>query len=161
MKKLLLLAVAVVMSANIASSQVPPVKYQEELDFGYSLGVGLLPFDRVYLHTIQAAKIGDYFSVGIGTGFDMYYMEGSVYLPLYLDLAGYLPTSSRNSLIFSFDIGTCLDLDDRHSWLYVTPAFGIKTGMFKIQLGYNIWKYSRVLGLPSIDALQLKMGIVF
>ena len=149
------------------SSYPPPVKYQGELDFGYSLSVGLFIDDRIYLHTVQGAKIGDYFSAGVGIGFDVS-LDEYYYMPLYLNLAGYLPTSAKTSFIASLDFGTAIDLYDRASWLYVTPAFGIKTGKFKIQLGYNVIKLPRIykdLGLVneglSMNAIQLKMGIVF
>ncbi len=72
MKKLFLLAVAAMMSVSVANAQVP-VKYQGEVDLGYSIGVGTFSTGRVNVHTIQGARIGEYFSVGLGLGLDYYH----------------------------------------------------------------------------------------
>ncbi len=64
MKKLFLSAVAAVMSVSVANAQVP-VKYQGEVDLGYSIGVGTIELGRVNLHTVHSVKIGNYFSTGI------------------------------------------------------------------------------------------------
>lgn len=172
MKRLFLLAVAAAMSVSVANAQVP-VKYQGEVDLGYSIGVGTISLSRVNLHTIQSARIGNYFSAGVGVGLDYYhdidkYMgdawnKGELVLPLYLDLAGYVPASENVSLLASFDIGVGIGLTEGvsgYSGLYLTPAVGVKINKFKIQLGYTMQKASELFDLMA-GAVQLKVGVVF
>lgn len=172
MKKLFLLAVAAVMSVSVANAQVP-VKYQGEVDLGYSIGVGTIALSRVNLHTIQSAKIGNYFSAGVGVGLDYYhdidkYMgdewsKGELILPLYLDLAGYVPASENVSLLASFDIGVGIGLTEGvsgYSGLYLTPAIGVKINKFKVQLGYTMQGSGNLLDTTA-GAVQIKVGIVF
>ena len=172
MKKLFLLAIAAIMSMSVANAQVP-VKYQGEVNLGYSVGIGKISLNRVNLHTIQSVKIGSYFSTGIGVGLDYYYdidkymgeewSKGELILPIYLDLAGYVPASENVSLIASFDIGVGLGLTEGvsgYSGLYLTPSVGVKINKFKIQLGYTMQKASELFDLMS-GAFQLKVGLVF
>ena len=105
MKKLFLLAVAAMMSVSIANAQVP-VKYQGEIDLGYSIGVGTFSTGRVNVHTIQGARIGEYFSAGLGLGLDYYhefYEQGELAIPIYLNLKGYLPVFEKVSPYFSLN----------------------------------------------------------
>ena len=99
MKKLFLLIVTTVISANIAKAQVQ-VTYQGEVDAGYSIGVGTFATSRVNLHTIQGIRIGEYVSTGLGLGLDYYhefYDNGELVIPIYLNIKGYLPVSKKVS----------------------------------------------------------------
>jgi len=172
MKKLFLLAVAAVMSVSVANAQVP-VKYQGEVDLGYSIGVGTISLGRVNLHTVQGVKIGKYFSTGIGVGLDYYhdidkYMgenwsKGELILPIYLDLAGYVPASDNVSLLASFDIGVGIGVTEGvsgYSGLYLTPAVGVKINKFKVQLGYTMQNTGNLFDTTA-GAVQIKVGLMF
>ncbi len=166
MKKLFILAVAAVMSVSVANAQVP-VKYQGEVDFGYSIGVGTFSTGRVNVHTIQGARIGEYFSAGLGLGLDYYhefYEQGELAIPIYLNLKGYLPVSEKVSPYFSFDIGVGIGATEGVSGLsglYCTPSIGVKAGKFKAQLGYNIQRISESGIGFNMNAIQIKVGVVF
>ena len=166
MKKLFLLAVAAMMSVNVANAQVP-VKYQGEVDLGYSIGVGTFATGRVNLHTIQGVRVGEYFSTGLGLGLDYYhelYEQGELAIPIYLNLKGYLPVSEKVSPYFSFDIGVGVGATEGVSGLsgmYCTPAVGIKAGKFKAQLGYNVQRISESGVGFNANAVQIKVGVVF
>ena len=160
------------MFMNSVKAQVP-VKYQCEIDLGYSIGVGKFALSRVNLHTVQGTKIGNYFSAGVGVGLDYYhnldkYMgslweSGELVLPLYLNLTGYIPSSKKVSLFASFDIGVGIGLTygvSGYAGLYLDPAVGVKVGRFKIQLGYTMQKVSELFNLMA-GAIQLKVGVVF
>ncbi len=172
MKKLFLLAVAAMMSVSIANAQVP-VKYQGEVDLGYSIGVGTIELGRVNLHTVHGVKIGNYFSTGIGLGLDYYhdidkYMrddwsKGELILPIYLDLTGYVPASDNVSLLASFDIGAGIGVTEGvsgYSGLYLTLAVGVKVNKFKVQLGYTMQDSGNLFDTMA-GAIQIKVGVVF
>ncbi len=166
MKKLFLLAVAAVMLVSVANAQVP-VKYQGEVDLGYSIGVGTFSTGRVNLHTIQGVRIGKYFSTGLGLGLDYYhefYERGELAIPIYLNLKGYLPVFEKVNPYFSFDIGVGVGATEGVSGLsgmYCTPAIGIKAGKFKAQLGYNVQRISESGIGFNANAVQIKVGVVF
>ena len=165
MKKLFLLMITAVCIVSSASAQTP-IKYQGEVDLGYSLGVGEFALGRVNIHTVHGAKIGDYFSAGIGIGLDMYHDEGTtdIMVPIYLNLKGYLPTNTKITPYASFDIGAGIGASEYVtglSGMYLTPAIGMKIGMFKAQLGFNVQKLSESGVSVSMNAVQIKVGVVF
>lgn len=163
MKKLFLLLAAICVASS-AFAQTP-IKYQGEVDLGYSLGVGEFATGRVNIHTVHGAKIGDYFSAGIGVGVDLYTEGGTdVVIPIFLNLKGYLPTNSKVTPYASFDIGAGIGASEYVSGLsgvMFTPAVGIKVGMFKAQLGFNVQKFSESGISVGFNAVQLKVGVVF
>lgn len=164
MKKLLLTAIAATVSLCAAHAQVP-VKYQGEVDLGYSIGVGEFATGRVNLHTIQGVKIGDYFSTGVGVGVDYYHEgEAELMIPVYLNLKGYLPVSEKVSPYLSFDIGAGIGATEGVSGLsgmMLTPAIGVKAGIFKAQIGYNVQRISESGVGVNFNALQIKVGVMF
>lgn len=166
MKKLLLLVAMATMSICTANAQIP-VKYHGEVDLGYSIGVGTFATGRVNIHTIQGVQIGKYFSTGLGLGLDYYhefYEKGELAIPIYLNLKGYLPVSEKVAPYFSFDIGAGVGATSGvtgMSGLYCTPAVGIKAGKFKAQLGYNIQRVSESGIGFNINAIQIKVGLMF
>ncbi len=165
MKRFFLLTALAVLSLGSALAQTP-VKYQGEVDLGYSLGVGNFGINRANLHTIHGAKIGQYFSAGIGLGLDYYHEDGAseAMLPIYLNLKGYLPVNEKVSPYFSFDIGGGFGITegfDGASGMLVTPAVGIKAGKFKAQIGYNVQKISESGVSINLNAIQFKVGVIF
>lgn len=164
MKRFFLLLVVAVISASSAFAQTP-IKYQGEVDLGYSVGVGEFATGRVNIHTIHGAKFGDYFSAGLGVGVDLYTEGGTdVLVPIYLNLKGYLPTNSKVTPYASFDIGAGIGASEYVSGLsgmLITPAVGIKVGMFKAQIGYNVQKISDSGVSVNFNAVQFKVGVVF
>ncbi len=167
MKKLILSAAAAVLSVCAAQAQTP-VKYQGEVDLGYSIGVGpvnqLIRIGRLNLQTVQGVKVGRYFSTGIGFGLDFYLEEeAELILPIYVNFKGYLPVSEKVAPYLSLDLGGGIVLteDMNGSGLYLTPAVGVKAGMFKAQLGYNIQQLSESGVSVNMNAVQIKLGVVF
>ena len=69
MKKVIILVIVSAMSVFTAMAQTS-VKYNGEINAGYSIGVGSYPVNRVNLNTIQGIKIGEYFSTGLGLGLE-------------------------------------------------------------------------------------------
>lgn len=164
MKKLTLFITVLLISISSAWAQVP-VKYQGEVDLGYSIGVGTWATGRVNIHTIQGAMIGDYFSAGVGFGVDIYHEGGTdILVPIYLNLKSYVPTNSNVSPYVSFDIGAGVGATEYVSGLsglMLTPALGVKVGMFKVQIGYNMQKISESGVSVGFNAIQFKLGVAF
>lgn len=163
MKKFLFLAAVAVMAMGSASAQTP-VKYHGEVDLGYSIGVGTFSTGRVNLHTVQGVRIGRHFSTGVGVGLDYYHELEELFIPIYLNMKGYLPVSEKVSPYFSLDIGAGVGASSGASGLsglYCMPAVGVKLGKFKAQLGYNIQRVSESgLGF-NMNAVQIKVGLMF
>ena len=164
MKKLFFLLAATTMTIVAAQAQTP-IKYQGEVDLGYSVGIGDFAAHRINIHTIQGVKIGNYFSTGLGIGADLYHEDGiDVMLPIYLNLKGYLPTKTKVTPFISMDLGAGIGVSEYVTGLsgfYCTPAVGVKTRKFKVQLGYNIQQLSESGISISMSAIQIKVGYVF
>ena len=163
MKKLFLLMAATILASTVFAQT--PIKYQGEVDLGYSIGTGTFAADRVNLHTIHGAKFGNHFSAGLGLGLDYYHEgEGEIIVPIYLNVKGYLPVSKKVSPYLSFDIGVGVGASEYVSGLsglYFMPAIGIKAGHFKVQFGYNVQKLSEDGISVSFNAIQLRLGVAF
>lgn len=162
MKRLFLLLVAVCVAAA-AGAQVP-VKYQGEVDLGCSLGVGALSSERINIHTIQGVKVGEYFSTGVGIGADYYISGKDMTIPLFLNLKGYIPTNSIVTPYASLDLGTGIGVAGIFkggTGLLLNPAVGVKIGMCKVQLGYNLQQLTESGVSLNFNAVQVKLGVVF
>ena len=163
MKKLLFSALAVLLTVGAAGARTP-VKYHGEVDLGYSIGVGTFSTGRVNIHTIQGIQVGKYFSTGIGLGLDVYHEGPELMIPIYLNLKGYLPVTSRISPYFSLDVGAGIGASDGMSGLSgatYTPAVGVRVGRFKAQIGYNAQCLSDSGVSITMGALQIKAGVTF
>ena len=162
MKKILSFVVAFFMF-GIASSYAQSVEYQGEVDLGYSFGIGDFGIDRINLHTVQGAKIGDHFSLGAGLGVDWYYNEygSDIMLPIYLNAKGYLPVSDKFSPFASLDLGYGVGVTTNASGFYWSPSIGIKYSKLKVQIGYVSQSLSDSGVSVSMSAFQFKVGLVF
>lgn len=166
MKKLLSIFVMVLCFTCGMSGQVV-AKYQGEVDFGYSVGVGTFSTGRVNLHTVQGAKIGDYFSAGLGLGLDYYhelYDKGELFVPIFLNMKGHIPVTQKLSPFVSLDlgygIGATAGVTGCGGFLW-GPSIGLRYDHFKFQLGYTSQRISEFGIGFNMDAISFKAGIVF
>lgn len=163
MKRLFILLTAAAISIGSLQAKTP-IKYHGEVDLGYSIGVGTFATGRVNIHTIQGVEIGKYFSTGIGIGADIYHEFPDVMVPIYLNLKGYLPVSKIVKPYVSVDIGGGIGASEGFSGLSgatYTIAVGVKAKMFKAQLGYNVQRLSESgIGI-NMNAVQIKLGVMF
>ena len=107
MKKILFIITMLVTSLGI-NAQEMNAKYQGEFDLSYSIGTGTFSTNRVNLHTIHGAKIGNYFSLGVGVGLDYYhemYEKGELIVPIFANVKGFLPVNDKFSPYLSLDLG--------------------------------------------------------
>lgn len=82
---------------------------------------------------------------------------------IYLNLKGYIPVSEKVAPYISFDIGTGIGTKvlSGLSGLYCTPAVGIKAGMYKAQVGFNVQRISESGIGFDMNAIQIKVGVMF
>ena len=168
MKKIFL---AMIMFAiTICSNAQVTAKYQGEAELGYSVGVGTFSTGRVNLHTIHSAKIGDYFSAGLGLGLDYYHElysdvgDGELFVPIFLNMKGYVPVAEELSPFISLDLGYGLGVTEGGSgsggFLW-SPSVGLRYKLFKFQVGYTSQRISENGFGFNMDAVQFKIGVVF
>lgn len=174
MKKISLLLTLVLMTiVGTASAQSKNVKYQGDVQVGYSIGIGTFAADRINLHMVNGVRINKYFSTGVGLGLDCFTnLDGysELALPVFLNAKGYLPVSEKTDLFLSMDLGCSIGLTEGISGMsgfMMTPTVGASfkvanSKAITISLGYNYQSWSAG-GLLSVntDALSLKVGFVF
>lgn len=166
MKKVLLLTLLTFAITFCTNAQVK-AKYQGEVDLGYTVGTGTFSTGRVNLHTIHGAKIGDYFSAGLGVGLDYYhefYDKGELFMPIFLNMKGYYPVTEKLSPLVSLDLGYGLGLTSGVSgcggFLW-SPSVGVRYGHFKFQVGYTSQRISEDGFGFNMNGVQFKLGVVF
>lgn len=156
--------------ATICSHAQVSVKYQGEVDLGYSIGVGKLSTNRANLHTVQGVKIGKYFSTGLGLGLDYYHQlyedegNGELFVPVFLNMKGYLPVTDALAPFISLDLGYGIGATDGVSgcdgFLW-SPSIGLRYRFFKFQVGYTSQHISDEWFGFNMNAVQFKVGLVF
>lgn len=162
MKKLCMLMA--MLTAMIYGYAQVSVKYQGEVDLGYSVGVGDNANGRVNLHTIQGVKISDYFSAGVGFGADFYHEDGcDVIVPIFFNMKGYLPVNAPVTPYLSLDLGGGIGTGDLSGWggFMWGPSIGIRYSWFKFQFGYTSQRLSKYGFGFDMNAIQFKVGVAF
>ncbi len=170
MKKIFLLFVATLSIWNASAQELEkpsPVKYQGEVEFGYSLNLETEKMGRFNLHTIQGIRIGEHFSTGIGTGLDYYHntiVGGELVIPVYVNMKGYLPKFENIQPFLSMDMGMGFgvteDIKEMSGGTYGF-AIGVVGGKFKAQIGYNIQSVTEEGVGIYYKAIQFKFGFMF
>lgn len=171
--KLIALAMLECIAISAHGQQPVKIKYQGDIQAGYSVGIGSMAQDRVNLHFINSARFSDYFSAGLGVGLDLYtnfiYDAPELALPIYLNAKGYVPVNRATSFFLSFDLGASIGLTEGMegmSGLMLVPAVGarFKTGNNKavtLSLGYNYQAWSESIISVNTDAITLRLGYSF
>lgn len=176
MKKFLFVLIFSGFITSATEAQVK-VRYQGDVQAGYSIGIGTFKHDRINLHFVNSARIGNYFSAGLGLGLDYYTAvvnangeDPELVLPIYFNARGYLPASEKTELFLSADIGTSIGLTEgvsgSNGFLF-TPSIGarFKTGSknaITIGFGYVLqeWSAGGIFNVNT-DAIQIKVGYSF
>lgn len=166
MKQVLTLLFATILLASISTTtQAQQTKYQGEVYVAGGYGIGALPVNRVQLHTIHGARVGECFSAGIGLGADLYtqnFEDGILMVPIFADFKFYAPTQGQFDPFLMLDLGYGLAAQEPSiGGLMFGAGLGFKAGAFAMSLGYNLQQLSLGgLGI-NMGALQLKLGVAF
>ena len=101
-------------------------RYQGEVSVGYAFGIGKIDSNKASLQIVNGVRIGKYFAVGLGLGWDCRgeYAWG---LSTFGNLKGYLPVSEKMSLFLSTDVGGGWGKANRGeiNGVIVSPALGV------------------------------------
>ena len=144
---------------SFQESQKP--RYQGSVDFGYSVGVGILESSRVELSTSHGCLINPYFYVGAGLGVHYHYDASAVAIPIFADFRGNFMKGNIKPFL-NFRIGYSFgDFEG----LYLAPSVGVSINRFDIGLGYSLQKmtFDSYYWDESINlgAVTFKFGIRF
>lgn len=168
MKKILLCALVTLLSLSLMAqdevSQKPKsfVHYQGEVWAGYNFNCDVFAFSSFELHTVHGIGVSDYFSTGVGLGFDMF--NDFTLMPLYLNVRGYLPVSKKTRLFLNVDGGVAFDLGRNYVSLFAIyfntsagASFKIKQkSAFNLSFGYRAY-----IGPGILGAIDLRAGFQF
>ena len=152
MKTKVLLAALISMllfsTTSFAQIDFGVIRYQPEVDFGFSAGAGNWQSDRINIQTVHGVQIDEYLFAGVGTG---------------LNFKGFLPVWEKVSPFVSLDMGYGICLSENgESGFTISPAIGVKLfNHFKFQFGYNSQKMSSKGVSVNMGAVQFKVGYFF
>lgn len=165
MKKLFL-SVVLALGAVFAQAQ-EEIRYQPEVELGYSVGVGDYAAGRVNLKTVQGVRIGNHFSAGVGLGFDIYHdltESCELIIPITLNLKGHLPINENVAPFVSLDLGYGIGATEGVSGLggfNWGPAVGIRYKKVKFELGYTSQRIQdHGIGF-DMGAVRFGIGLMF
>lgn len=166
MKRLFTLIVATLLLAGISTTtQAQQTKYQGEVYIAGGYGIGSLPVNRVQLHTIHGARVGECFSAGVGLGVDYYtqdFESGILMAPLFADFKFYAPTKGKFDPFIMLDLGYGLAIEDpSFGGLMFGAGLGFKAGVFAMSLGYHLQQLGTSGVSLDMSAVQLKLGFAF
>jgi hypothetical protein len=174
MRKIVSVIACLLVCVTISAQQpAKKIRYQGDVQLGYSIGAGEWAMDRVNLHLINSARFNDYVSLGFGLGLDVYteFDEIDVAIPLFINVKGYLPVKNNIDLFASLDLGASVGVSEGMNGmagLKLTPAIGV---MFKgnqnphhafiISIGYDNQAWSQGGMSVNTNALSFKIGVSF
>lgn len=161
----LIIAVATVCVANAQprTAGYGGVRYHGEIHAGYGIGVGESSVDRISIQTVHGVMLGQYCSLGVGTGIDIYHdvePEALYLVPLYLNIKTYIPASKFISPFISCDIGGGFVANETYgdtSGFMVYPSVGIMAKSFALQVGYHMQKLNDV----TFGSVQFRVGFMW
>lgn len=170
MKKMLLIAAFAALTATAANAQWN-MKYQGDIEAGYSVGVGTFAGDRINIRTTHGIRFNDYLFAGLGTGLDIYTGgKADFTLPIYAAVKGYLPVADRLDLVGGLDAGGSIGLSHNLNGMLIVPQVGVAykitdANALTFTVGYNAQKWSeKVSGVRvsvNSDAIMFKIGYQF
>lgn len=143
--------------AATSTSETPKckVRYHGEVSLGIGLSIGSIrPFTEI--RTLHGIAVGDYFSAGIGVGFEIPFL-----IPVYFNARGYLPVSKITRLFIGLDLGYIVNKD----FYLIAPELGAS---FKVSRRHSInvsatYKsyHDRYMYYPSIGVVGARVAFIF
>ena len=168
MKRFLTILVAVMLYAGATTTseaQYTNTRYQGEVYVSGGYGIGNIPLNRLQLHTVHGARVGECFSAGIGLGADWYtqdFNSGLLMVPIFADFKVYAPTASRFDPFIMLDLGYSFQPESPSlGGMMFGAGLGFHAGCFALSAGYHLQQLS-IAGINlNMGAIQLKLGVAF
>lgn len=145
--------------------------YQGEVSMRYGFGIDY-ETNNINLEIVNGVRFSRYFYAGIGIGASTNFSDEAGYIPLYLDLKGYLPVSETTELTAGIDLGTQLDFFYGTSGGFLLrPEFGVNFPLngnkgLNVTLFYEMYKFTEnIMDDVNINMktnqIGLKIGFSF
>lgn len=83
-------------------------KYQGEINTSYSFCIDE-ELNNLNLEVINGVRFSRYFYAGVGLGATADFSDEAILFPVFIDLKGYMPVTTKMDLIAGVDVGTKLD----------------------------------------------------
>ena len=100
-------------------------KYQGEINTSYSFCIDE-ELNNLNLEVINGVRFFRYFYAGVGLGATADFSDEAILFPVFIDLKGYMPVTSKMDLIAGVDVGTKLDYTyDMSGGFLFRPEFGV------------------------------------
>lgn len=169
--KFITLLLCILFATKAFSQQV--IRYQGDVEVGYSFGVNEKGFDKVNLHSTHGVRITPYVFLGAGTGLDCFtnykYDCPELSLPLYVNSKFYTPITPTSHLFFSINLGYSVGLTEGVKdlgGLLLNPSVGIspKLPNGKVLLvsgGFTLQKWSYKGINVNDQSISLRIGYGF
>lgn len=166
MKRLLLILCAIIIATGATTTaEAQQTKYHGEVYVSGGYGIGNIPLNRLQLHTVHGARVGECFSAGIGLGVDWYtqdFNSGLLMVPIFADFKVYAPTASRFDPFIMLDLGYSFQPESPSlGGMMLGAGLGFHAGCFALSAGYHLQQLS-IAGINlNMGAIQLKLGVAF
>ena len=145
-------------------------KYQGEVNTSYSFCIDE-ELNNLNLEVINGVRFSRYLYAGVGLGATANFSDEAILFPVFIDLKGYMPVTSKMDLIAGVDVGTKLDYTyDMSGGLLFRPEFGLNFPMkrrvgLKLTLLYELYSYKTTILDTEVkyktNEIGLKFGVSF
>ena len=100
-------------------------KYQGEINTSYSSCIDE-ELNNLNLEVINGVRFSRYFYAGVGLGATADFSDEAILFPVFIDLKGYMPVTTKMDLIAGVDVGTKLDyIYDMSGGFLFRSEFGV------------------------------------
>lgn len=125
----------------------------------------------VNIEAVNGVRFSRYFYAGVGLGLSRNFDDEAVFVPVYLDLKGFLPVSDKMDLVAGLDLGTRLDYTyETSGGLLLRPEFGLnfpfsENTALKVSLFYERYSFDVIINASEVgihtNQFGLKLGVCF
>ena len=150
----------------IGAQNVKYFKYQGEVNTSYSFCIDE-ELNNLNLEVINGVRFSRYFYAGVGIGATANFSDEAILFPIFVDIKGYMPVTSKMDLIAGVDVGTKLDYSyDMSGGFLFRPEFGLNFPMkrrvgLKLTLLYELYNFKTNVVDAEVKYKMNEIGIKF
>ena len=154
----------------VGAQNVKYFKYQGEVNTSYSFCIEE-ELNNLNLEVINGVRFSRYLYAGVGLGATANFSDEAILFPVFIDLKGYMPVTSKMDLIAGVDVGTKLDYTyDMSGGFLFRPEFGVilcpeRTSECPLTLLYELYSYKTTILDTEVkyktNEIGLKFGVSF